>query len=132
MIPKGGVAMIAQVLIHHNNTVYPNPDQYNPDNFLPEMCANRHPYDFVPFSAGMRNCIGKKSIDRQPLSPGQKFAMNEMKTIIAWILRRYRIHLGVPFEENRPGPEIVMIPEKGFPLLIQNRFPLPQQIMTAV
>lgn len=45
--------------IHRNPEIYPNPEVYDPDNFLTEKCANRHYYAFIPFSAGPRSCVGK-------------------------------------------------------------------------
>ncbi|XP_050520150.1 cytochrome P450 4C1-like isoform X2 [Daktulosphaira vitifoliae] len=62
--------------LHRSSLYYKDPKSFNPDNFLPETCKNRHPYAFLPFSGGPRNCIGNK------------FAMLQMKTIISTLIRK--------------------------------------------
>ncbi|GLH02317.1 Cytochrome P450 4C1 [Gryllus bimaculatus] len=64
---------------HRNPKYFPNPDEFNPDNFLPENVQGRHPYAYIPFSAGSRNCIG------------QKFALQEEKTVLSAIVRNFRV-----------------------------------------
>lgn len=64
VIPSGTTAMIVTYMLHRNPDVYPKPELYNPDRFLPQNCYGRHPYAYIPFSAGPRNCIGMTALFR--------------------------------------------------------------------
>lgn len=71
--------MIFTHALHNNPKYYPKPELFDPDRFLPERCNERHPFAYIPFSAGPRNCIG------------QKFAQMELKVILAKVLFNYHI-----------------------------------------
>ncbi|KAH7729014.1 CYP4BF1 protein [Aphelenchoides avenae] len=109
MVPKGTTIGILPLVLHHNHKVYPNHDEFDPDNFLPERVASRHTYDYIPFSAGPRNCIG------------QKFANLEIKTTLAHIFRRYKLSTDYKMHDNGRGVETVLRPVLGIPVRISRR-----------
>ncbi|KAL6262133.1 hypothetical protein P5V15_007232 [Pogonomyrmex californicus] len=77
LVPSGAIVQIHIFDIHRDPNFWPNPDVFDPDRFLPEKIQKRHPYSYLPFSAGSRNCIG------------QRFAMLEMKTVIAALVNNF-------------------------------------------
>ncbi|XP_030752974.1 cytochrome P450 4C1-like isoform X3 [Sitophilus oryzae] len=80
VIPKSSHVYFGLVYIHRNPKYWPNPLKFDPDRFLPEEVAKRHPCTYIPFSYGPRNCIGRY------------YAMMNMKVIIATVIRKFRIH----------------------------------------
>ncbi|CAL8085165.1 unnamed protein product [Orchesella dallaii] len=80
VLPKGVSVLVAPFILHNQPKYFPNPEKYDPDRFLPDQIRERHPYAYVPFSAGMRSCIG------------MKLAMLELKVILATILRNFEVH----------------------------------------
>ncbi|XP_022172371.1 cytochrome P450 4C1-like isoform X2 [Myzus persicae] len=82
LCPAGSTLIVSPLFLHLSPQLYGGtargPDAFDPDNFLPEACHGRHPYAYIPFSTGPRNCIGIK------------YAMLQMKTVVSTLIRHQK------------------------------------------
>lgn len=103
-IPAGTVLFVSSLVMHHLPWLWENPEVYDPYRFSPENSKDRHPYSFLPFIQGPRNCIG------------QKFATMEATVILAKIMQHYRLSLPPDYKLTttvsityHPTPKLEMI-----------------------
>ncbi|XP_050447603.1 cytochrome P450 4C1-like isoform X2 [Cataglyphis hispanica] len=76
-VPAGTMIYLNIYAVHRDPNFWSNPEVFDPDRFLPERIQKRHPYSYLPFSAGPRNCIG------------QRFALLELKAMIAPLVHNF-------------------------------------------
>ncbi|EDO36004.1 predicted protein, partial [Nematostella vectensis] len=108
--PKGCLVMIPVYAIHRDPEIWPEPEKFQPERFTAEAKQARHPYAYLPFGEGPRNCIG------------MRFALLKVKMALVYILRHYRL-------ERCPETEvplqlqgfISMSPKHGMHLRITKR-----------
>ncbi|XP_044740006.1 cytochrome P450 4c21-like [Chrysoperla carnea] len=88
-IPKGVNILIPVINIHRNPEYWENPLKFDPERFTPENIKNHHPYAYLPFGAGPRNCFGRR------------YAWIFMKTALVALLSRYEFHTDLNLDKLR-------------------------------
>nr|ACG68822.1 cytochrome P450 [Anopheles funestus] len=96
VIPKNTLVQLPVYAIQRDPEFYPEPDQFNPDRFLPEEVKQRHPYAFLPFGEGPRICIGLR------------FGMMQAKLGLITLLRNFR------FSPSSQTPSELVFDPKSF------------------
>ncbi|XP_062607936.1 cytochrome P450 3A8-like [Saccostrea cucullata] len=111
-IPPNTEIIFPIFAIHRNPKYWPEPEKFDPERFTPENKETRHPYTFLPFGHGPRNCIG------------QRLAGMEAKCGIAYILQHYRFtncsETEIPLQLSK---EALMKPANGVKLKLERRTP---------
>ncbi|CAF1403809.1 unnamed protein product [Adineta ricciae] len=96
--------------IHHDPTVYPDPEKFMPERFSVNERSKRDPLTYLPFGDGPRNCIG------------MRFALLEAKLAIAKALRVVEIQrcekTQVPLKLNKLK---TLAPKEGIWLCVTRR-----------
>ncbi|XP_053691262.1 probable cytochrome P450 313a4 [Sabethes cyaneus] len=90
LIPRGNVFLFNFYTLHRRKDFWgPDAEQFNPENFTPQQTKQRHPFAYLPFSGGSRNCIGAR------------YAMYSTKIMLVHIVRNFRLSTDIKFENLR-------------------------------
>uniref|UniRef100_A0A2P2I5F2 Cytochrome P450 9e2-like n=1 Tax=Hirondellea gigas TaxID=1518452 RepID=A0A2P2I5F2_9CRUS len=87
IISEGQIVSFPVYSIHRDERYYPNPEEFQPDRFLPENRKNIPQGAFLPFGVGPRMCIA------------QRFAQMESKLALAELVLKYRLSLAEGYEQ---------------------------------
>ena len=107
VLPAGTVLMPCIYLMHHEPSLYPHPEEFDPQRFMDDAGGT---YTWIPFGGGIRRCVGAA------------FATMEMKVVLRAIFGRLSLRASGPPEEPvrrsvslapRRGAEIVVEPLGG-------------------
>ncbi|KAJ8935057.1 hypothetical protein NQ318_002686 [Aromia moschata] len=110
VIPKGCTVIVSIHNIHRDSKLWKKPNEFYPEHFLPEEVRERHPYAFLPFSAGPRGCLGKP------------YAYMAMKVMLVTILQSYIIEADGKLEEKPLKADIsVRFKDEIYPIRIKKR-----------
>jgi cytochrome P450 len=102
-VRKGGHVALALYALHRRADLWERPSAFDPDRFSPERSARWRRFQFLPFGAGPRVCIGAA------------FAMAEAAVILASVLRDFRFAAD-PHEIVRLKHVITLRPANDMPL----------------
>ncbi|CAH1959693.1 unnamed protein product [Acanthoscelides obtectus] len=59
ILGRGTNIFVSPFITHRLPHYFPDPLKFDPDRFSQENIERMHPYSFIPFSIGPRNCIGE-------------------------------------------------------------------------
>ena len=106
-VQAGTLALVSVIALHHDPDLWPDPLAFNPDRFASAGSAARRRWDYLPFGAGPRRCLG------------DHFAMQEATLALAGILRHVEIRsLRKDFPTAAP---LTVIPAAPVPALVRHR-----------
>jgi len=96
-IPKGMNINIPVFVIHHDPSIWAEPETFRPERFLKEEEASIQACSWLPFGGGPRQCIG------------ERFAMVEMKIAMTRLLSKFRIEANEKTKmELRKGDQFLL------------------------
>ena len=122
VIPAGMTISIPIYAIHRDPMNFENPDDFIPERFFccDESKGLPHPWCFLPFGGGPRNCLGQSSLFlpneslKDSFKSGIRLAMLEAKLCIAQVLRRYRFHPDPGKEIEHISDQVLITPKNAF------------------
>src|SRR6201996_1046247 len=107
-VEAGSIVAVGIYALHRDPTLWERPLVFDPDRFSPEASKGRDRWQFVPFIAGPRSCIG------------EHFAMLETTLAMATIVRALEIRsvdddfpVAVPFTTVADGPIRAVVSPRG-------------------
>lgn len=107
-IPKDVTILIMPWTLHRHQLYWEKPRAFMPERFLPENRERIHRFQYLPFGAGPRICIGAT------------FAMQEAVIALAVLMHRYRFDVT---DDTRPWPvqRLTTQPANGLPMRVTAR-----------
>jgi cytochrome P450 len=104
-IAKGDLVSIWPWVVQRHALLWDNPDGFDAERFLPERKTALHRFQYLPFGAGPRVCVGAR------------FAIVEaLVVLVHWLgARRFEI---TPGQRPLPVGRVTLRPAEGMPLMV--------------
>lgn len=107
-IPAGITVLIMPWTLHRHTLLWRHPRAFMPERFLPENRGELDRFQYLPFGAGPRVCIGAT------------FALQEAVIALAVLMHRFRFD-SLPGFEPWPVQRLTVQPVAGMPMRISAR-----------
>jgi cytochrome P450 len=107
-VGPGDIVSIWPWLLHRHRALWDDADAFDPDRFSPEAKAGRHRFQYIPFGAGPRTCVGAR------------FATIEALTNLSHWLASWRF-APTPGRAVQPSGMVTLRPKGGLPLRLERR-----------
>ncbi|XP_077563276.1 cytochrome P450 3A24-like [Haemaphysalis longicornis] len=78
-LKKGDLVAIPVYAMHHDPQYFPDPFTFKPERFDDDNVGSIHPYTYLPFGAGPRNCIG------------MRYALQAVKLSVLYTIRNVQL-----------------------------------------
>lgn len=105
-IPRGTLVLCCPYVTQRDARFFPNPEEFRPERFAPEVEKQIPRSAYFPFGVGPRSCIG------------QGFVMMEAPLLLATLLQGFRFALS-PGQNIQPAPLITLRPQGAVRMQLQ-------------
>ncbi|MCB9136083.1 MAG: cytochrome P450 [Anaerolineales bacterium] len=109
-IPAGSFVIMNEFGVHRHPDFWENPNDFDPDRFLPERSQNRPRFVYNPFGGGPRQCIGND------------LALMEAQIVLAVVAQRYMPKM-LPEHPVMLEPEVTLKPRFGLQAALEKTPP---------
>jgi len=106
-IPSGSVVLVSPFVTHRHPDVWPDPERFDPDRFLPSRLQGMPKYAYLPFGGGPRQCLGNH------------FAMMEAQIALAMVAQRFT--LVAKDESVEVEPLVTLRPKHAVSVVLHRR-----------
>lgn len=107
-IKSGDLILMSQYLVQHDARWFPQPEQFDPERWTPELKEARPKFSYFPFGGGTRTCIG------------EAFAWMEASLVIATLAQQWKSRL-VPNHPVEPRALITLRAKHGMKMYLEKR-----------
>lgn len=107
-VPRKSIIFMGVYALHRHPDLWENPNDFNPDRFSPEKVKERSRWNYLPFGAGPRMCIGNN------------FALMEMQLVLALLVRHFDFSI-IKEHKVEMQPLVTLKPKYGIMMKIKER-----------